>query len=126
MWNIPVLPAVGRMILFYLFLLISILFLFLKRFPPVEISIPEWFSKRTKFLPFIIIVGLFHLPFWILPIPTGGDHQSHAGPAAYALSKLSSYIDIRYVRLAAWLIVLLLLLILCSVTFLLAQDISVA
>ncbi|MFH1958632.1 MAG: hypothetical protein ABIJ15_09190 [bacterium] len=109
-WNIPVLPPAGRIILFYLFLLISVSFLFWEKFSLAEISIPVHFSKRIKFLPFIIIAGLLHLPFWTLPIPTGGDQQSHAGPAAYALSKLSGHIDIRYMRLAAWLIVFLLLL----------------
>jgi len=106
-WYIPVLSPAVRMILFYLFLLISVLFLFLPKLSSLEFPISALSSEGLKFLPVIMLIGFFHLPFWFLPIPTGGDQQSHAGPAAYALSKLP---DIRYVRLAAWLIIFLLLL----------------
>ncbi|MFH1353367.1 MAG: glycosyltransferase family 39 protein [bacterium] len=82
-----------------------------KKLSHIKIPVSVKLIRKKEFYPVIAIAVIFHLPFWFLPIPTGGDHQSHAGPAAYALSKLSEYVDICYVRLAGWLIILLLFLI---------------
>lgn len=51
-------------------------------------------------LPLLLIVTAAHLPFWLLPLPLGGDDQYHAGPPAFFLHKLNSLVSIDILRIA--------------------------
>ncbi len=91
-----------RWLLFNGLLSISVWLLFQKRLSDMDISLgfPHSFKR---FLPLIAAAVALHLFFWNLPVPTGGDYQSHAGPAAVAIAKAGEFINIPLLRIVLWL-----------------------
>jgi len=110
-WYVPRI-FVNRVVLFNLFFLIAILLLIspLKRY---SVKIPllkirkHFFTENTANITILLIVVLLHIPFWTLPIHTGGDEQSHAGPAAFLLGKLDTIIPIEVLRIASYFFIIL-------------------
>lgn len=102
-WYIPI-PLTLRLLLFNVFLILSFLILIsnLKKY-----EIQFRLDKKSIFESICILlpVIMLHIPFWILPIPTGGDDQSHAGPAATFIGKISQGIPQPFLNIVTILLI---------------------
>ncbi|OIO04054.1 MAG: hypothetical protein AUJ51_02640 [Elusimicrobia bacterium CG1_02_56_21] len=85
-WHLP-LPRPAQWALLNLFILLSAFALYS---PLEEVSVDASLSELKGLWPVIFIAAALCLPFWLMPIPTGSDEQSHAGPAAWLLGKGAS------------------------------------
>ncbi|MBA3064906.1 glycosyltransferase family 39 protein [bacterium] len=101
-WYVEPVSVFDRWLLFNGFLAVSLWLLFQKKLwdKNISFSFPHSFSY---FLPLIASTAALHLFFWHLPVPTGGDYQSHAGPAAVAIAKVAEFINIPVLRIILWL-----------------------
>jgi len=102
-WYIEKVTLFVRWLLFNGFLAVSLWLLFQNRLLDKNISLDfPYLFKR--FLSLLAPAVALHLFFWNLPVPTGGDFQSHAGPAAVAIAKVGEVINIQVLRIVLWLV----------------------
>jgi hypothetical protein len=96
-WNLPLHPA-AQWGLLNIFVLISAAVLYS---PLGEVSQDLSLPELKKFWPALLAAAAVCLPFWLTPLPTGSDDQSHAGPAAWLLGRAAtaSGLDIRLLPL---------------------------
>ncbi|MDA8130290.1 MAG: glycosyltransferase family 39 protein [Elusimicrobia bacterium] len=85
-WRLP-LPWPAQWALLNLFLLLSAALLYTS-LDEVELQAPA--EELRELWPVAAAAAAVCLPFWLLPLPTGSDAQSHAGPAAWLLGRLTS------------------------------------
>ncbi|MBD3271575.1 MAG: hypothetical protein GF384_03435, partial [Elusimicrobia bacterium] len=52
----------------------------------------------------LILLGavILHVRFWLIPVPTGDDFQSHIGPPAFLLAKAMTSSQIAGIRIILW------------------------
>jgi len=102
-WYVEQAPVFVRWLMFNGFLAVALWLLFQKRLSDRNISLglPHSFKR---FLPLIAPVAALHLFFWNLPVPSGGDNQSHIGPAAVAIAKAGKFVNIPLFRIVLWII----------------------
>lgn len=98
-WRLPLPPAVQWGLLNF-FVLLSAAALYS---PLEEASLDAALPELKELWPAILTAALVCLPFWLTPLPTGSDDQSHAGPAAWLVGRLTSAIglDIRLLPLVS-------------------------
>ena len=96
-WNLP-LPAAARWALLNGFVLLAagLLYSPLEE-ENLELDLPE----LAQFWPAALLAAAVCLPFWLTPIASAYDEQSHAGPAAWLLGRVSSAagLDVRLLPL---------------------------
>ena len=90
-WHLP-LPWPAQWALLNLFVLISAAILYS---PLAEVSLDASLPELKKLWPVILLAAAVCFPFWLTPLRTGSDDQSHAGPAAWLLGRLTSGLGIR-------------------------------
>lgn len=92
-WRLP-LPWPAQWALLNLFVLISAAVLYS---PLDEVSLDASLPELKKLWPAILLTAAVCFPFWLTYLQTGSDDQSHAGPAAWLLGRITSGIglDIR-------------------------------
>ncbi len=83
-WNVPA-PLFLKFIFFNCFLLIATA-LYKSKLNTIVFT-PNINALKEYFIP-LGVTAIACLPFWLMPLITGGDDQSHAGPAAYFLGKI--------------------------------------
>lgn len=98
-WHLP-LPWPAQWALLNFFILISAATLYA---PLGEFSLAAALDDIKKLWPALLAAAALCLPFWLTPLPTGADDQSHAGPAAWLTGRLTSAagLDIRLLPLIA-------------------------
>lgn len=96
-WNLPLHPA-AQWGLLNLFVLLSAAALY---GPLGEVSQDLALPELKRLWPALLAAAAVCLPFWLTPLPTGSDDQSHAGPAAWLLGRAASSagLDIRLLPL---------------------------
>lgn len=85
-WNLPLHPAAQWGLLNF-FVLLSAGLLYS---PLGEVSLDLRVPELSEVLPAVLTAAAVCLPFWLTPLPTGSDDQSHAGPAAWLLGRACS------------------------------------
>lgn len=82
-WNLPLPPAAQWGLLnFFVLLCAGLLYS-----PLGEVSLDLDIPELGETLPALLTAAAVCLPFWLTPLPTGSDDQSHAGPAAWLLGR---------------------------------------
>ncbi|MDD2804840.1 MAG: glycosyltransferase family 39 protein [Elusimicrobiales bacterium] len=96
-WNLPLHPA-AQWGLLNLFVLLAAAALYS---PLGEVSQDLSVPELKEVWPALLLAAAVCLPFWLTPIPTGSDDQSHAGPAAWVLGRAATAagLDIRLLPL---------------------------
>ena len=89
-WHLP-LPWPAQWALLNIFILISAGVLYS---PLDEVSLDVSLPELKELWPVILLTAAVCLPFWLTYLPTGYDDQSHAGPAAWLLGRLTSAIGL--------------------------------
>lgn len=92
-WNLPLPPAAQWALLnFFVLLSAGLLYSPLEKVS-LDLSLPE----LRELWPAILLAAAAALPLWFTPLQTGADDQSHAGPAAWLLGRITSAVglDIR-------------------------------
>ncbi len=92
-WHLP-LPWPAQWALLNIFILLSGAVLYS---PLGEASLETSLPELKELWPVILLTAAAALPFWLTPLPTGSDDQSHAGPAAWLIGHMTSALglDIR-------------------------------
>jgi len=92
-WHLP-LPWPAQWALLNLFILISAAVLYS---PLGEVSLDASLPEVRKLWPFMLFAAAVCAPLWLTHLPVGSDDQSHAGPAAWVLGRLTTALgmDIR-------------------------------
>ena len=92
-WHLP-LPWPAQWALLNLFIIISAAMLYS---PLSEVSLYASLPEFKELWPAILLGAAVCLPFWLTPLPTGSDDQSHAGPPAWLIGRITSVLglDIR-------------------------------
>lgn len=84
-WRLPLpWPAQWALLNAFVLLAASTLYSPLKG-TSLNVSLPE----LGELWPAVLAAALICLPFWLLPLPTGTDAQSHAGPPAWLLARIA-------------------------------------
>ncbi|PKN00400.1 MAG: hypothetical protein CVU78_01240 [Elusimicrobia bacterium HGW-Elusimicrobia-2] len=105
-WFIPTIPVFYQYVLLNFFVLIigGIVYCW----PDLndissDIIYPRISEINFNFFGVTIVIGavLAHIPFWVLPVVTGDDMQSHISPAATVLGHVYSFIPPIFVKLLA-------------------------
>ena len=96
-WNLPFHPA-AQWVLLNLFILLAAGALYS---PLSEVSLDLDTTELKDLWPALLLGAAVCLPFWLTPLPTGSDDQSHAGPAAWVLARAAAAagLDIRLLPL---------------------------
>ena len=96
-WNLPFHPA-AQWVLLNLFILLAAGALYS---PLSEVSLDLDTTELKALWPALLLGAAVCLPFWLTPLPTGSDDQSHAGPAAWVLARAAAAagLDIRLLPL---------------------------
>lgn len=92
-WHLP-LPWPAQWALLNLFILLSAAALYS---PLGEVSPEASLPELKELWPAVLLAAAASLFLWLTPLPTGADDQSHAGPPAWLLGRLTSALglDIR-------------------------------
>jgi len=85
-WNLPFHPA-AQWALLNLFILLAAGALY---GPLAEVSLDLDLPELKELWPALLLAAAVCLPFWLTPLPTGSDDQSHAGPAAWVLARAAA------------------------------------
>ncbi len=85
-WNLP-LPWYWQFLTLNLFVLLSAAALYS---PLKEVSLDLSIPELKEIWPAVLLAAAAAARFWLLPLPTGGDDQSHAGPAAWFIGRVFS------------------------------------
>ncbi|MBA3051712.1 glycosyltransferase family 39 protein [bacterium] len=98
-WFVPAIPAVYRMILLNIFVgLIGGIIYWWPGLTDISADLISSRDHAESRKSNVVAVGIFvlaivaHLPFWILPVVTGDDMQSHISPAATVLGHMYRFI----------------------------------
>lgn len=90
-WHLP-LPWPAQWALLNVFILLSVAVLYS---PLGDASIDAAPPELRELWPVILLAAALCFPFWLTRFPTGNDDQSHAGPAAWVLGRLTSALGIK-------------------------------
>ena len=97
-WHLP-LPWPAQLALLNFFILLSAAILYS---PLGEVALDASLPELKELWPVILLTAAVCLPFWLTPIPTGSDDQSHAGPAAWLVGRLTSALGLNIRLLPAF------------------------
>ncbi|MDO8805324.1 MAG: hypothetical protein Q7R35_12945 [Elusimicrobiota bacterium] len=97
-WHLP-LPWPAQLALLNLFVLLSAAALYS---PLGEVTLDASLPELRELWPVILLTAAVCLPFWLTPIPTGSDDQSHAGPAAWLVGRITSALGLNIRLLPAF------------------------
>lgn len=96
-WHLP-LPWQAQWAILNFFVLIAAAALYS---PLDEISLDASLPELRELWPVVLLQAAVCLPFLLTPIPTGSDDQSHAGPAAWLIGRLTSAVGLNILLLPA-------------------------